>query len=239
MVMAKSPGFPCDYSNHILAHLSLPAIGELVPHLQPITLEIRQDIYRPNEAMQYIYFIEVGMVSVVSTMEDGRSIEVGTIGKEGMVGATLLMGVDNVPYHYFVQIAGRAYRVKASAFVQAAEKNSELRRAALRCEAAYLAQAMQTTACNGLHTIAQRCCRWLLMSQDRVHGDTVALTHDFLALMLGVRRASVTDVLKPLQEQGWIETNRGEITVLNRKGLESGSCECYRLIADQQKRAFE
>jgi CRP-like cAMP-binding protein len=237
--MATSPSFPSAYSNHLLAHLSSQALEECARYLQPISLELRQDIYRPNEPMRYVYFVEVGMVSIVSTMEDGRSIEVGTIGKESMVGALLLLEVNAVVYHYFVQIAGRAYRMDASAFIKAAERNPELRRVALRCETANMTQAMQTAACNGLHSITQRCCRWLLMSQDRVQADTFALTHEFLALMLGVRRASVSDVLKPLQERGWIQTNRGEITVVDREGLESGSCECYRLIREQQQRALE
>jgi CRP-like cAMP-binding protein len=236
--MATSLRPPSDYANLVLSNLSAHSIDDVARHLQPAKFDIRQDIYRPNEPMRYVYFIESGMISIVSIMDDGRSIEVGTIGKESMVGATLLLGVDSTPYHYFVQIAGHGYRLEAAVFLTAVERNLELRQSVLRCEAAYVSQAMQTAACNGLHSITQRCCRWLLMSQDRVQADSFALTHEFLALMLGVRRASVTEVLKPLQERGWIETSRGEIRVVDRKGLELGSCECYRMIAEQQKRSL-
>jgi CRP-like cAMP-binding protein len=111
-----------------------------------------------------------------------------------------------------------------------AERSVEFRNLILRYQAAFLTQSMQTTAYNGLHNVQQRCCRWILMSQDKVESETVPLTHEFLGLMLGVRRASVSEVLQPLQACGWIRSHRGEIAVLNRKGLETGSCECYRLI---------
>jgi CRP-like cAMP-binding protein len=183
--------------------------------------------------MQYAYFPEAGMVSVVSIMEDGRCIEVGTIGREGMTGAAILLTADRAPYQYYIQIAGNGYRIKAALLKLEAEQNSELRTLIFRYQAAFLTQTMQAAACNGLHNIQQRCCRWILMSLDKVDSDTVPLTHEFLGLMLGVRRASVSDVLKPLQVRGWIRSQRGQIAILNRKGLESGSCECYGLIQKQ------
>jgi CRP-like cAMP-binding protein len=239
MDMAESLRSPSDYANLILAQLPPKVLEDLSRHLEPIPLEIRQNIYRPNEPMRYVYFVETGMISVVSLMNDGRSIEVGTVGHEGMAGTELLLGVDSVPYHYFVQIAGHGHRANASAMFDATNQSREFREIILRYQAAFLTQAMQTAACNGLHSVLQRCCRWLLMSQDRVQSDTVALTHEFLAIMLGVRRASVTEVLGPLQDRGWIQSNRGEIKVLDRKGLESGSCECYRVITDQLNRPPE
>jgi CRP-like cAMP-binding protein len=166
-------------------------------------------------------------------MDDGRSIEVGTIGREGMTGASILLSADRTPYQYYIQIAGNGYRIKAALLKVEAEQNSELRTLLFRYQAAFLTQTMQAAACNGLHNIQQRCCRWILMSRDRVNSETVPLTHEFLGLMLGVRRASVSDVLKPMQDRGWIRSQRGEIAVLDRKGLESGVCECYGLIAKQ------
>src|SRR4051812_45062041 len=175
------------------------------------------------------------MISVVSVMHNGDSIEVGTIGKEGMAGSFLLLGTTNVPYQQFVQMPGYAYRMDAEAFTREAERNHEFRDLILRYQATFQTQVMQAAACNGLHSVSQRCCRWLLMSQDRADSNVVPLTHEFLGLMLGTRRASVTDVLRPLQDRGWIQTKRGEITIVDREGLESGSCECYRIITDQQK----
>jgi CRP-like cAMP-binding protein len=234
--MAELQRSPYVYKNLILSRLSPQTGGNFIRHLKPIALELKQNIYQPNESMRYVYFVETGMISVVSIMEDGRSIEVGTIGNEGVAGAVLLLGTTSLPYHYFVQIAGEAYRADAAALIAAADEDPEFRTAILRYQSVFLTQAMQTAACNGLHSVMQRCCRWLLMSQDRVNADTFPLTHEFLAIMLGVRRASVTEVLGPLQERGWIQSNRGEITVLDRPGLESGSCECYRVITDELKR---
>ena len=115
-------------------------------------------------------------------------------------------------------------------------RNETLRNLIFRYHSAFLVQTMQCAACNGLHNVRQRCCRWLLMSHDRAQSEVVPLTHEFLALMLGVRRASVTDVLQPLQERGWIQLNRGEIVVIDRTGLEACSCECYRVIKNQQQK---
>jgi CRP-like cAMP-binding protein len=227
------------FSNIILAQLSPQRLGGFRRHLQPITLEIRQTIYLPNEPMRHAYFVELGMLSLVSVMEDGGSIEVGTIGKEGMVGAALLLDTDIVRYHHMVQIAGHGYRVDATILKDEASQNRDFRELILRYQAGLLTQTMQVVACNGLHTVLQRCCRWLLMSQDRVESNKIGITHEFLGLMLGVRRASVTDVLRPLQERGWIQSNRGEITILDRKALESGSCECYRVITEQQRQMLK
>jgi CRP-like cAMP-binding protein len=233
--MAETQRSSSAFANTILSQLSPQCIAGFGRNLQPIALELKQDIYRPNQPIKYACFPEAGMLSVVSTMEDGRSIEVGTIGKEGMAGANPLQGADSLPYHCYVQIEGNGYRIDAAVLKNAAKQDENLRELILRYQSAFLVQSMQGTACNGLHSIPQRCCRWLLMSHDRVHSDRIPLTHEFLALMLGVRRASVTDHLQPLQARGWIQMNRGEITVLDRKGLESGSCECYRVITEQQK----
>jgi CRP-like cAMP-binding protein len=234
--MAKSADSPGKFRNSILSSVSSPQREAIARHLQPIELVVRQNIYLPDETIRWVYFVEAGMISVVSKMSGGRSIEVGTVGREGMAGAVLLLGADAVPYHHYVQLPGHGYRMDADAIKEAAERNVELRDRILRYQAAFLVQSMQTAACNGLHAIIQRCCRWILLSMDRSESDKIPLTHEFLALMLGVRRASVSEVLQPLQERGWIQSNRGEITVLSRAGLESGSCECYGLIAAQFNR---
>ncbi len=236
--MAKSPSRG-DFRNVILSRLSPEHLETIRPHLQPVELEVKQGIYEPDRPIRQAYFVETGMISVVSIMEDGRSIEVGTIGREGVAGGVLLLGAKTVPHQYYVQIAGHANRVDAAVLKDVAEKDSEFRDLVLRCQASFQTQTMQGAACNGLHSVTQRCCRWILMSQDRINGDDVPLTHEFLGLMLGVRRASVTDVLHPLQERGWIRSNRGTISILDRKGLESGSCECYAVITEQQKKLLK
>jgi CRP-like cAMP-binding protein len=231
--MAKAQRPSDAFKNALLAHLSSETIADLSRHFESVQFDVKLVLYEPGQRMQYAYFPEAGMVSVVSIMDDGSSIEVGTIGREGMTGASILLTADRVPYQYYIQMAGDGYRIKAALLKVEAEKNEELRTLIFRYQAAFLTQTMQAAACNGLHSIQQRCCRWILMSQDRVDSETVPLTHEFLGLMLGVRRASVSEVLQPLQTRGWIRSQRGQIAILDRKGLETGSCECYRLIAKQ------
>ena len=237
--MAKTSQ-PRNHSrNTLLSQLPLEQFEHLQRILQPVELEVPQPVYEPNQPFRYAYFPESGMISVVSVMEDGRSIEVGTIGREGIVGGMVLMDVDRVPYRYFTQLNGRAQRIETSRLKEEAERSPELRTLILRYEAAFTTQSMQGAACNGLHTVHQRCCRWLLIARDRCDSDQISLTHEFLAVMLGVRRASVTEVLGPLQDAGLVSSNRGLITILNRPGIEAGSCECYRVIADQQHRLLD
>jgi CRP-like cAMP-binding protein len=238
MVMAKSRLFG-SFRNAVLARLSPEHLESLAPHLHSIDLPVKLPIYQPDQPIEHAYFVETGMISVVSIMDDGRSIEVGTIGWEGVAGAVLLHGAKSVPYQYFVQLAGHGHRVEAAAFKAFAKRHDQAGELILRCETVFHTQTMQSAACNGLHSVTQRCCRWLLMSQDRINGDSVPLTHEFLALMLGVRRASVSDVLRPLQDRGWITSKQGEITILDRKALERGSCECYRRITEQQEKLLK
>jgi CRP-like cAMP-binding protein len=219
--------------NILLGKLPSPILEVLQRHLQRVPLEVPQPICEPNRPFEHVYFPEDGMISVVSIMSNGDSIEVGTIGREGVAGAFLLMGAKTTPYRYFVQVPGEAQRIDAGRFMELAEQHEELRDISLRYQMAFLTQSMQGAACNGLHNVQQRCCRWLLMARDRSNSDEIALTHEFLALMLGTRRASVTEVLRPLQETGLVSSNRGRITILNRAGLEKGSCECYRIIRAQ------
>jgi CRP-like cAMP-binding protein len=224
-----------EYRNVLLSRLAPQHLDTIRPHLRPIELKVKQDIYQPNQQVYDAYFVESGMISVVSIMDNGESIEVGTIGREGVAGAMQLLSATTLPYKYFVQLAGHGHHVEAAILRDLAKQDAEFRNLILRYQSAFLTQTMQVAACNGLHSIAQRCCRWLLMSQDRINGDAVALTHEFLGLMLGVRRASVSDVLRPLQDRRWIESNRGTITILDRAGLESGSCECYARITEHQR----
>lgn len=169
--MAKAESSPGVYSNAILRQLGPQTVDGFHRHLQAVDLAIRGMIYQPNERMCYAYFVESGMISIVSTMEDGRSIEVGTIGREGMAGASLVVGIELVPYQYYVQIAGNGFRVDANVLNVETQQNAELRNLILRYHNSFTNQSMQAAACNGLHSVMQRCCRWLLMSHDRVQSD--------------------------------------------------------------------
>jgi CRP-like cAMP-binding protein len=237
--MANSAQSPPQIRNAILSRLPAAQLAELRRSLQPVPLEVPQPIYEPNQLIRYAYFPEGGMISVVVVMGDGSSIEVGTIGREGCAGGGLLLEADRAPNRYFVQAEGQALRIDAERFKQEAERLPDLRKLVLRYEAALLGQSMQGMACNGLHSVQQRCCRWLLMARDRSDSDELSLTHEFLAYMLGVRRASVSDVLGPLQDAELVRSTRGRITILNRAGLENGTCECYRIITEQQNQLLD
>jgi CRP-like cAMP-binding protein len=169
-------------------------------------------------------------------MGNGAAIEVGNIGREGLAGVSAALGVLTTPHKHLVQAEGAALRMDAVALARECEKDGPLRRVLVRYHTYFLFQVSQAGACNGIHSVHQRCCRWLLMSHDRIGSDDLPLTHEFLATMLGVRRVSVTLVLHPLQELGLIRTARGRITVRDRKGLEVATCECYQLVRDEYDR---
>ncbi len=209
--MAKDPLANHESRNALLSKLPIEQFEGLHRGLQSVELKVQRVLYEPYRPIRYAYFPESGMISIVSIMKSGESIEVGTIGREGMAGSVLLLETNNVPYRYFTQVSGNAQRIDAARLKEEAEQHPEVRKLILRYEAAFLTQSMQGAACNGLHTVQQRCCRWLLMVRDRIDSDELTLTQEFLAMMLSVRRASVSDVLRPLQEAGFISSNRGKI----------------------------
>jgi CRP-like cAMP-binding protein len=219
--------------NAILNKLAPAQFEKLSGYLQPIELELRMVLYEANSRMDYAYFPESGMISIISVMNNGDSIEIGTIGREGMSGQETLLGAESMPYRYFIQVEGHGHRISIADLKEVVAAHSELQGLVRKYARAFLTQTMQNVACNGLHSIPQRCCRWLLMARDRSDSDEIMLTQEFLALMLGVRRASVSEVLRPLQEAGLVTSVRGRITILDRDGVEKGACECYRIMQDQ------
>ena len=227
--MAKNSSATGAFKNALLATASRKSLDDLQIELTDMPVDLV--LYEPNETIRHAYFPEHGCVSVMSSMVSGSSMEVGTVGREGMLGSVLLLETTTVSYRHFVQVAGHGYRVTTRALQDAADAHPDLRRDILRYEARSRTHFMQGMACNGLHNIEQRCCRWLLMTRDRVDGDDLELSHKFLAMMLGVRRASVTDVLLPLQSAGLVKCKRGTISLLDRKRLEARVCECYRIMA--------
>jgi len=232
----KPPAAPPG--NQLLARLTPDEYQRLLPRLQLVPLELKHILYDARSPIDYAYFPTRGLVSAMIVMEDGRAIEVATIGDEGMVGLPLLVGVKTSTNRMMVQVSGEALRLSAEAFKEEASRDNPLRRLLALYYTAFFAQVSQAVACNGLHTLHQRCCRWLLMTQDRARSDVFAMTHEFLAEMLGVRRSSVSEVLKPLQEEGLIRYSRGKFTVLDRDGMKAGSCECYRTINAEFERLF-
>jgi CRP-like cAMP-binding protein len=221
---------PARPGNQLLACLPPKEYGRLAPHLQAVTLKFRQVIYEARSAVDHAYFPTEGVLSALIIMEDGGAIEVATIGNEGVVGLPVFLGSVTSTNQVIVQVAGAALRVKGRMLQEQASRDCPLRRVLLNYQSAFLSQVSQGVACNGLHSIHQRCCRWLLMTQDRVNTDEFRLTHEFLAIMLGVRRASVSEVLEPLQEEGLIRNWRGKFRILDRNGLKASSCECYSTV---------
>jgi CRP-like cAMP-binding protein len=219
--------------NLVLARLPSADFQRLTAHMRPVSLDFKQILYKHNAPIEYVYFPTRGAASALTIMEDGSAIEVATIGNEGVVGLSVLFAGNTSPNEVIIQIAGDALRMDADVLEHEAEKDSPFRRLLLRYNMAFLKQISQSVACNGLHPIQQRCCRWLLITLDRMESNVVPFTHEFLAIMLGVRRASVSDVLRPLHEQGLVNNSRGAITILDRQGLEALSCECYRKVRDE------
>jgi CRP-like cAMP-binding protein len=166
-------------------------------------------------------------------MESGDAIEVATVGNEGMVSSTAFLGIVDSPHRIIVQVQGHALRMDAKLLATECSSESPFKNLLIKYHMAFMTQVSQSVACNGLHSIHQRCCRWLLITHDRVEGMEFYLTHEYLAMMLGVRRASVSLVLHPLQERKLIRSGRGKITVLDRKGLEIAACECYQIVRDE------
>jgi CRP-like cAMP-binding protein len=227
-----------SHGNRLLARLPQAEHHRLSQYLEPVSLKHSQTIYKVRAPFKHVYFPASGIVSAMTIMKDGSAIEVATIGNEGMTGLTAFAGGETSPYEVMVQVPGEGWRMTTDDFHRETGKESALRRLLVLYNTAFAMQVSYSVACNGLHKIEKRCCRWLLMTQDRVGSNTLQLTHEFLSIMLGVRRASVTEVLRPLQEQKLVSNSRGKIEILNRAGLEERACECYQAVNNEFDRLF-
>ena len=221
---------PSPVRNHLLAGLPPEVLVSILPQLSLFTLTLRQTLFLPEKTIDTVYFVESGWVSLVTTLDDGTQAEVGLIGREGMVGLPLLLGVDSGFEEAFVQGNGAALQMDAIAFQTAVEDIPPFRKRLSRYSEAMRAQTTQTAACNGRHALEQRLARWLLMAHDRADGDTLPMTQDFLSLMLCVHRPSITVVAGTLQRAGMIRYGRGHIEILDRGALEATSCDCYSAV---------
>lgn len=222
--------------NRFLARLPDLARNRLMSLMQPVALAFEQVIYKHRSPMEYAYFPIHAALSALAIMEDGRAIEVATIGNEGFIGYTAATNPRLSPNKVIVQIPGAGYRIEAHAFENELKRSAPLRNLVRDYQFAFMIQISQTVACNGLHQLEMRCCRWLLMSRDRTGSDELRLTHEYLGVMLGVRRASVSDALKPLQKAGLLRSHRGKITLLDRDGIEERACECYQVVKAEYDR---
>ena len=221
--------------NRLLNQLPPEELDNLLPHLRLVEAPVPTTFTEANAEIEHVHFVLSGLVSIVSLMQDGSIIEIGAVGAEGALGVSVMLERNKLPYRQFVQIDGQALRMGAETFAKLVKERLELRRVMLRYQSSFMVQTMQNGACNGLHNVEERCCKWLLLTQDRLGKNTVELTHDFLGQMLGVRRASVSEVLKPLRDEGLLTYTRGSVTIQNRDGLEERACECYRLVADEYR----
>ena len=228
-----------EYRNQVLQTIPREELDQLLPQLEHIRLERRMVAYDPLKPIEYVYFVESGVISIVSIMLDRTAIETATIGCEGIIGLPVYFGVNAVPEQAFVQVPGEGYRMRADAFCELARDLPELRSYLDRFSVCLFTLAAQCSGCNRVHTMEQRCARWLLMVHDRMRGDEFVLTQDFLSQMLGVRRATVSETASELQRAGFISYSRGRIVIVDRAGLERTTCECYGIIQSTFARVLE
>ncbi|MDB5080188.1 MAG: Crp/Fnr family transcriptional regulator [Chloroflexi bacterium] len=232
---AKASGF-LDLENRLLAALTEEEYQRLKPELEPVNFELGKVIYQAYEKIEYLYFPTTSMISLLLTLEDGMTAEVGLTGKDGVVGVALVLGSDNTPNQAVVQIAGGALRLKARIVQEEFKRGGTFQKVLLLYTQTLLTQISQTAICNRLHPVEQRFCRWLLLSHDRVKSDVLKMTQELIASMLGGRRESVTVAAGRLQDAGLINYARGHITILNRQGLEESVCECYGVVKSEYER---
>ncbi len=236
MLMGQATKHTDATGNWLLDALSSEDYERLRPKLKRVSLAVKEMIYEPHLPIPYIYFPISGVTSILTTMEDGRAAEVGTVGNEGMLGLPVFLGSDRSSGISFSQVPGESLRMEADAFRAEIKQSGTLLQILHRYTQALFTQVSQSAACNMLHSVDQRCARWLLMTHDRVNADEFVLPQEFLAAMLGVRRAGVTGIAGKLQKAGLIHYHRSRMTIVDRKGLEAASCECYRVIYNEYNR---
>ncbi len=221
--------------NHLLAALPEADYARLLSDLEPIAMPLGWVVYESGGHMGYVYFPTTSIVSLLYVTENGASAEIAIAGNEGLVGIALFMGGESTPSRAVVQSAGAGFRLKAAMLKREFARGGALQHLALRYTQALITQMSQTAVCNRHHTVDQQLCRWLLLSRDRLPNDQLKMTQELIANMLGVRREGVTEAAGHLQAAGLIHYSRGNITILDRAGLEKRVCECYSVV----KREFD
>jgi len=221
--------------NRLLDALPLAHWRRISALLQRERAELKQILHAPGARIEAVYFPVDAVVSILTTLSDGAGVEIATVGNEGMLGSPVVLGSNAMPAREFcqVQVPGELLRMEKTAFAEVLSQDDSFREVVQLYVQALFSQVAQQVACNALHSVEERCCRWLLLTHDRVHSDSFPLSQEFLAQMLGVRRASVTLAAGALQTAKLIHYQRGEMTIVDRKGLEQVSCECYGALRDE------
>jgi CRP-like cAMP-binding protein len=234
--MVPAPDTHSPSRNRLLSVLSDQDFALLQPHLQRVALPLLHDIERPNRRIEMVYFMEGGIASIVAVQSDGTRIEVGLVGREGMSGVAVVLGGGQSPHSTYIQVAGEGERIKADELRNALNASPSLRDLLLKFAQVFMVQTAHTAIANAHAHIDQRLARWILMAHDRIGDKTIPLTHEFLSLMLGVRRAGVTEALQSLKRQKLIDTGRNHIDVRNRKGLERRAGHSYGVPEKEYRR---
>jgi len=227
------------HRNRILAALPDSDLEQLIPHLEPVSLKLGQILQMPDTRIERVYFPTSGIVSLLATLEGGETVETGVVGREGMVGIAVVFGVERSTIESLVQGTGEAMTMKSETLRTIIKNGGTLHDLLLRYVHSLFSQISQTAACNRVHTLNERLARWLLLTHDRIEKDNLELTHEFLARMLGTRRAGVSVAAHSLREAGLIDYTRGDIEIQNRRGLESASCECYAIVKTEFDRLYQ
>jgi CRP-like cAMP-binding protein len=216
--------------NHLLAAVQVVEFERLKPHLELVPMPLGSVLYESGSKLQHAWFPTTAIVSLQYLMEDGASTEIAGVGNEGMLGVSLLMGGATTPSRAIVQTGGCGYRIKAGPMLQEFNRTESLQRLSLLYIQALITQMSLTAACNRHHSIEQQLCRWLLLTVDRLTSNELIMTQELIASMLGVRREGITEAAGNLKNAGFINYRRGHITILDRSGLETLSCECYKVV---------
>ncbi|HWT02242.1 MAG TPA: Crp/Fnr family transcriptional regulator [Pyrinomonadaceae bacterium] len=223
---------PSQSKNRILSSLPAQEYGRLAPHLEPVSLNLSQVLFKPDDEIRHVHFPTTSIVSLLTELEDGAGMEVGLVGSEGIVGVSVILGGHETKVAT-VQASGEALRIEARVVREEFKRDGQMQSLLLRYTHALMTQISQSAVCNVRHGIDGRLARWLLMYHDRLGRDEFELTHEFMSNMLGVRRAGVSTAASTLQKKGMIEYQRGRVRIIDRKALEDFACECYPIVAEK------
>jgi len=232
-----SPSVRDPYKNRVLASFPLDEIARIAPHLLPLTFKSGQILHEAGQVVETIYFPEDAICSLVTPLKDGSMLEAGIIGRDGFVGTAALLGTGHSLLQSMIQLPGQGFSISAKILLDpSSPSHEEVRKSLNQSVYAMLTQTAQTAACSRVHGLEERLARWLLMCQDRTQTDELSITHEFLAVMLGTGRTTVTQTAALLRRAGLIEYSRGRVTVKDRPGLEAAACECYATVHDEYAR---
>jgi CRP-like cAMP-binding protein len=230
------PSFPDPRKNELLAALPEEKLQRWQPHLEFVKMRVGDVLYESGDTLEHAYFPTTAIVSLLYQLQNGASAEIAVVGNEGILGVSLFMGGGSTPSRAVVQSAGHGFRLRAQLMKDEFDRAGPVLRLLLRYTQALITQMSQTAVCNRHHSLDQQLCRWLLLSLDRLRGYQLDMTQELIGNMLGVRRGTVTESALQLQQAGLIRYARGHITVLDRRGLEKRSCECYSVVKREYDR---